>query len=111
METILAHSGLRSYGVLPWVSAAAREPAALASDEPAEACARVNNAMQLWGQNAYQFQHYLHLVARMHIKLYIGDAPAAWACVTKEWPRLRSSFLPCLLMACLRFHAALTATI
>jgi hypothetical protein len=65
----------------------------LASDQPAEARARVDDAIQLWRQNAYQFQHYLHLVASVHIDLYIGDGRSAWSRITKAWPQLRSSFL------------------
>jgi hypothetical protein len=64
----------------------------LARDAPDEARRRADDAMALWRQDDFQVQHYLDLVAQVQIDLYVGDGRAAWARITRAWPKVRASF-------------------
>ncbi|MDC0744811.1 serine/threonine-protein kinase [Polyangium mundeleinium] len=64
----------------------------LCADNPEEARRRIDDAMALWGQRDFQLQHYLDLIARVHLDLYLGDGDAAFARVMGAWSALRSSF-------------------
>lgn len=65
----------------------------LSSDEPEEARRRANDAMDLWKQDDFQMQHYLHLIASTQIDLYQGDGTAALQRIVTAWPRVVTSFL------------------
>lgn len=64
----------------------------LCMDKPDEAQRRIDEAMSLWGQRDFQLQHYLDLIARVHVDLYLGDGDAAFKRVTAMWPALWRSF-------------------
>ena len=62
----------------------------LAQDRPDIAREQIDTAMTRWPQvEGFLIQHYLHLIAAVHIDLYVGDVWAAWARINHAWPRLR----------------------
>ncbi len=87
----------------------------LAQDRPDVAREQIDTAMARWPQvEGFLIQHYLHLIAAVHIDLYVGDAWAAWARITAAWPRLRRALFlamesPGVEMRNLRARAALAA--
>ena len=65
----------------------------LLRDEPAQALADAERAMQGWTAHGYHIQHWYELFARTQIDLYNGDGAAAHARVEKGWSDLRRSNL------------------
>ena len=63
----------------------------LAADDPDEAERRADDALAPWKHGAFQLAQYLHLVAKMQIGLYRGDAHGALARISAAWPRVISS--------------------
>ncbi len=65
----------------------------LAADRPDDALAEIKLARDRWAQKGFQVNDYLHLVGRVEIALYRGDAAAAWADLEATWPELVRSLL------------------
>jgi tetratricopeptide (TPR) repeat protein len=66
----------------------------LAADDPDEARARVDHAMEQWSRAGFHLEHYFELHARTNADLYAGRAPEALARITSLWGALRRSLLP-----------------
>jgi hypothetical protein len=65
----------------------------LAADDPEMARREVSAAIAHWPRDEFYVQHWWSLIANVEICLYSGQGPAAWELVTREWPRLKRSFL------------------
>jgi hypothetical protein len=65
----------------------------LAEDDVAGAERALEEAVQEWHQEEFGVPHYLTMLARSHIHLYLGRPDLAWEVVTREWPGLASSVL------------------
>ena len=65
----------------------------LAADDPDEAQGRADDALAPWKHDAFQLAQYLHLVARVQISLYRGDAHGALSRITAAWPRVITSMM------------------
>jgi hypothetical protein len=52
----------------------------------------VDTAMNGWAFTGFHLQHYLELLARAGIDLYVGDGEAAWRRVEERWPALEASW-------------------
>ncbi len=52
----------------------------------------LDEAMRDWSYQGFHLQHYLELLAKGSIDLYVGDAAAAWARIEDSWPRLQASY-------------------
>jgi hypothetical protein len=65
----------------------------LLRDEPAQALADAERAMQGWTAHGYHIQHWYELFARTQIDLYNGDGAAAHARMARGWSDLRRSNL------------------
>jgi eukaryotic-like serine/threonine-protein kinase len=65
----------------------------LRKGDTAAARAIVLDAMREWTQRGYHSQHYWSLLALVRIDLYEGDARAAFARVSSDWPRLSRALM------------------
>jgi hypothetical protein len=65
----------------------------LAEDDVAGAERALEEAVREWHQEEFGVPHYLTMLARSHIHLYLGQPDLAWEVVTREWPGLASSVL------------------
>jgi len=89
----------------------------LAADQPDRARQVVREAMARWPVVAdFHVQHYLELIADVHIDLYIGDPQRAWRRLEAAWPRARRAQLlrmdgPAVELYNLRARAALAAAL
>jgi eukaryotic-like serine/threonine-protein kinase len=63
----------------------------LAADDPDGARNDLREVMQNWSHQGFHVQHLTGLMGRLQIDLYRGDGPAAWKCITEEWPGLKRS--------------------
>ena len=62
----------------------------LAQDRPQHARQLIDEALARWPlAESFHIQHYLHLIAAVHIDLYLGDGWAAWRRMVEAWPGLR----------------------
>jgi hypothetical protein len=53
----------------------------------------VRRAMEAWSPRGYHLQHYRALLAEANIELYVGAGAVAYERVTRDWTKLRRSFL------------------
>jgi hypothetical protein len=66
----------------------------LAQDRPDEARRQTDEAIARWpGTRGFNVQHYLHLIASVHIDLYVGDPWTAWQRILTAWPKARAALL------------------
>jgi hypothetical protein len=65
----------------------------LAEDDVAGAERALEEAVREWHQEEFGVPHYLAMIARSHIHLYLGRTDLAWEVVSREWPGLASSVL------------------
>jgi hypothetical protein len=65
----------------------------LVEDDVVGAELALEEAVRDWQQEAFGIPHYLAMMARSHIHLYVGRPDRAWEVVTREWPGLASSVL------------------
>jgi tetratricopeptide (TPR) repeat protein len=63
----------------------------LAVDDPDEAQRRADDSLAPWRDDDFRFPQYLHLIARVNISLYRGDARGAWLRIATQWPRILAS--------------------
>jgi tetratricopeptide (TPR) repeat protein len=75
-----------------------------AADEPEEARAQVEAAMDSWSKQGFHIEHYYALLARTNADIYEGRAREAYERVGREWAALRRSLLPTTVQS-LRIHA------
>ncbi len=61
--------------------------------EAREAGAAEMQVLAGWSREGFHLQHYLHLIGRVELALYRGDAGAAWAALRDTWPALVRSQL------------------
>ena len=80
---LYAESGLRS-NVL-WLLR-------LAAGHPQEGLEEIRLASERWSQEGFHLNHYLHLVGRVEIALYLADS-VAWTEIETTWPALVRSQL------------------
>lgn len=89
----------------------------LAQDQPRSARQQADEGMARWPKTqAFHIQHYLHVIARVQVALYEGDAWLAWAQVAAAWPNLRQALFlamsgPRVELRNLRARAALAAAL
>src|SRR5581483_1348678 len=85
----------------------------LARDRPDEARRQADDAIARWpATGAFTVQKYLHLIASVHVDLYVGDPWAAWRRVCDAWPDARRALflwmeMPRVELRFLRARAAL----
>jgi hypothetical protein len=65
----------------------------LAADDPERARREVSEAIGHWPRNEFYIQHWWSLIANVEIFLYEGQGETAWELITREWPKLKRSFL------------------
>jgi serine/threonine protein kinase len=65
----------------------------LAADEPEPAREAIREQMAQWSRQGFHVQHNDQLWGAVHIELYRGDGPAAWAVIERHWPALAGSLL------------------
>jgi hypothetical protein len=64
----------------------------LALDQPGQARRQADDAISLWsGESGFHTQHYMHLIARVHLDLYLGQPEAAWDRLSQAWPRMKNA--------------------
>lgn len=67
---------------------------ALAEDRPALVQQRADDAMALWDHgDAFHTQHYMNVVARVHLDLYAGRGGAALARIEAALPRMKRAMM------------------
>jgi len=65
----------------------------LVTDNVQEAREEVRRAMAAWSPRGFHLQHYRALLAEANVELYVGDGAAAYERVTRDWAKLKQSFL------------------
>ncbi len=66
----------------------------LARDQPERARRLADDSMRRWPSTAaFDIEQYLHLIATLHIDLYVGDAAGAWRRINEVWPKLQRALL------------------
>ncbi len=66
----------------------------LAQDRPEVARQRADDAMALWVHDqGFTTQHFMNVVAQVHIDLYAGDGVRAWLRVREAWPRMKRALI------------------
>jgi eukaryotic-like serine/threonine-protein kinase len=65
----------------------------LNQDGPRRALQEIDELMARWSVHGYHLQHYLALLARVHVLLFTGDGPAACAALRSDWRPLKRSLL------------------
>jgi eukaryotic-like serine/threonine-protein kinase len=64
------------------------------ADDDAEAARRhVREAISAWSFKGFHLQHYRAMLAEANIELYAGHNAAAYERITRDWARLKRSFL------------------
>jgi hypothetical protein len=49
--------------------------------------------MAAWSPRGFHLQHYRALLAEANVELYVGDGASAYERVTRDWAKLKQSFL------------------
>ncbi len=78
---------------------------------PEEALREVDDMISRWSVNGYHLQHYLALLARVHVNLFTGDGEKACGLIQDDWKRLKRSlllFLPSVSNEVLHLHGRAT---
>ncbi len=89
----------------------------LARDQPERARQLADEAMRRWPSTAaFDIEHYLYLIAALHIDLYVGDAWGAWRRINAAWPKVQRALLlamesPRVELRNMRARAALAAAV
>src|ERR1700722_17007997 len=65
----------------------------LVTDNVQEARDEVRRAMAAWSPRGFHLQHYRALLAEANVELYVGDGASAYERVTRDWEKLKQSFL------------------
>ena len=65
----------------------------LVTDNVQESRDEVRRAMAAWSPRGFHLQHYRALLAEANVELYVGDGASAYERVTREWAKLKQSFL------------------
>ena len=60
---------------------------------PAEALREVDDMLARWSVNGYHLQHYMALLARVHVGLFTGEGGTACDRIRDDWKRLKRSLL------------------
>lgn len=76
----------------------------LAEDDPLEARARIETAMDAWSKQGVHLEHFLALLALTNVDLYEGRGKEAYARVLAQWGPLRRSLFLATVQS-LRIHA------
>ena len=62
-------------------------------DGPEQALREVDELMARWSVQGYHLQHYMALLARVHVLLFTGDGAGACAALRADWRPLKRSLL------------------
>ena len=66
----------------------------LAQDQPGRARQLADDSMRGWPSTAaFDIEQYLHLIAALHVDLYVGDAGGAWRRINEAWPKVQRALL------------------
>jgi tetratricopeptide (TPR) repeat protein len=65
----------------------------LVTDSVQEARDEVRRGMAEWSPRGFHLQHYRALLAEANVELYVGAGASAYERVTRDWAKLKQSFL------------------